>query len=315
MHLGEITWRKMEFISLDPLSKDIRDLAGSNWTLVLPAVTVGNVGQLAVDLVLTNASCVHVGRLRAPAVLPVAGAASPPPVHRSPLLSALELYVVSGGPDSIVLLQQRSPIAPGRAREHAQALLDWAIQAGCSQILVLASANAAGRRDAQLRIAPSSVSARLRVAGSTFAFEGEGLAARTRNDLQWKSVEGPDPRGWVAESQAVIDDDQQRGFPAFLPTSRPGAFVHSILECSEATNFPTTALLIFVHEGDNTGDAVVMASAALVLLGLQLGRRAETTDRVADGAEEDPVMRACSLWDVPPLWKTLFAPPPPRGLY
>jgi proteasome assembly chaperone 2 len=311
----------MNFISLSPQSKDLKTLAGPAWTLVLPAVTIGNVGQLAVDLFLTNCLCNHIGRLRAPAVLPVVGAAISPPAHRSSVLSAIEVYVVEGASVPIVLLQQRAPIAPGLALEHAQAILDWAMEAGCTQILVLASANAAGRRDAQLRTSSNSVSSRLRIAATTAAFERENMAARARDEFGWKAVEGPDSRGWAAEGDNTIDEDRIQGtgaFPAFLPTSRRGAFVRSILECSDAKKIPTTSLLIFVHEGDNSGDAIVMASAASVLLGLRINAPVSTSEahpaRASEG-QNDPVLQACHLWQVPPLWKMLFAPPPPRGLY
>jgi hypothetical protein len=77
---------------------------------------------------------------------------------------------------------------------------------------------------------------------------------------------------------------------------------------------------LFAHEGDNTGDAGIMASAAALLLDLNF----QHTDGSTNGAlgssvpavpDSNALLKVLRHWKVPPVWTKLFAPPPPRGLY
>jgi hypothetical protein len=262
------------------------------WTLIVPAVTVGNVGQLAVDLLLTIPSATHIGRLHASDLLPVVCPAPAAPAHRTALVSALELYALS---PTLLLLQQRSPPAPARAPAYAAALASWARAVGCDRIVVLASANAAGRRDAQLLSSLTlSPTARVRYAATTAARAPGGLAADARSRCNFAPMEGvmrtdDEDAGWspgASGDDTKVEADVVDGkgkVPAFLPTIRRGAFVRSMLELCESANADSKdvpaeliALLLFVHEGDNSDDACVMASAVAHLLGIDVSRSGDS---------------------------------------
>lgn len=312
----------MEFISSEGTDKAGPAFPDHAWTLLLPAVTVGNVGQLALDLLLSNLPCCHLGHLRAPAVLPMVGCAPAIPHHTVSVITAMEVYRLSDSSTPAVFVQQRAPVARGRAQEHAQAIIDWALSAGCSQILLLASANAAGRKDSQLRVDMhrQSLSTRLRFAATTAALDEGQLAARIREEHKWSLLENQDVRGWTPGDTEIAEQDRIHGMDrlaAFLPTSRKGAFVRCILSYCERKAVPLTTLLLFVHEGDNSIDACVLASAAALLVRIdanfQNSPSSSRANEDADVSNLDPLSRLMSRWKIPEAWLQNTAPP--VGLY
>ncbi|CAI5932617.1 unnamed protein product [Closterium sp. NIES-64] len=160
-----------------------RPFAGS--TLLLPSVSVGNVGQLTVDLLLETLlqkqhqqkqqeqqqsqgsySIARVGWLEEPNVLPCAGndpysvggrgAGGMGFSGPGSLTTAMEvIHAVpksqSTSPpfaDAFTIIQQRSPVALGRMEEFSRNLATWAASQAFSRVVVLSGA------DAQRRLAP-----------------------------------------------------------------------------------------------------------------------------------------------------------------
>lgn len=307
----------------------------ATWTFLLPAVTVGNIGQLAVDLLLSSTCSQHVGRLAAPATLPFAAPAPSTPQHLSPIVTTVELYTVPTESGKVIVAQQRAPLAPGRAAEHAQALVAWARSAGCTEIVLLGSANAAGRRDQQIR-SEESPSARIRFA-ATQALMSHKLGERVR-ERGWKPVDGEmSGLGWIAgdDGLSVADDNRVDGSertPSFLPTARKGSFTREVLQHCTEVDFPVATIILFAFEGDNSSDARVMASALSVLLGVDvIGSSAELSirdlpmdalnvadrgrgdDALRDSYANDPLSAFMGKWKEPPVWQHSVDPPP--GLY
>ncbi len=95
-----------------------------------PAVTIGNVGQLAVDLLISTAQLPLVGYLESRHVLPCFGldafTAGGGPA------TALELYLDAAR--GVLVLQQRAPAVTGCQRRFAEELLDWVQQAGLRKV-------------------------------------------------------------------------------------------------------------------------------------------------------------------------------------
>lgn len=315
--------RGMEYFPVPSLDGEpVRDL-GSDWTLLLPAVTVGNVGQLAVDLLLTSVQCRHIGRLRAPSLLPLAGSPPAPPAHKARIITPMEVYAITdpapaqAAARTVYLVQQRTPPARGRAGEHARSVADWARAAGCREIVLLGSANAAGRREAQLREAADGarLARGLRIAATTPALAPEMLGERARGAMAWRVMEGvgSDPRGWTPDCDEAVEEDRVSGtgaVAAFSPLVRRGGFVRTLLETCEKLDVALTVLMLFVHEGDNTQDACVLASAVASLLTLPL---AETGANGKPEELEDPLVGYITRWRIPPSWQQASAPP--LGLY
>jgi proteasome assembly chaperone 2 len=320
-----------------PLSHDCSSVQqaadGCAWTFILPAVTVGNVGQLAVDLLLSSTDARHIGRLAAPATLPFAASAPAVPAHLSAIVTTIELYAVRTTRGAVIVAQQRAPVARGRAAEHALELIAWARMSGCGKIVVLGSANAAGRRDLQI-CAGDSPSARMRFAATQALMEclmGERLLG-----FGWSRVDGRDDGlGWSPGESGLSSAEEERldgtgKLPAFLPTTRKGSFIREVLQACNDSAYPLVALLMFVHEGDNSGDAQVMASAASVLLDIVVeagtdegsnvsktsygvGEERRGNELIAGMPQADPLSAYMQRWKVPSIWHEVMDPP--RGLY
>jgi predicted ATP-grasp superfamily ATP-dependent carboligase len=109
-------------------------------TLVLPAVSTGNVGQLAVDLLvnsgLAQGSIQRHGFLRSPHVLPIVGAGAYSTDTPGKICVNLEVFAGK----SAVFLQQRAPVIPGREQAYAQSICEWASSAGFARVVVLGGA-------------------------------------------------------------------------------------------------------------------------------------------------------------------------------
>lgn len=102
-------------------------------TLLLPAVTVGNVGQLAIDLLVqSTVGSRRIGSLQSATVVPVTGGcafSSADGALHGPARE-LELYVVDGK----LVLQQRAPALPGCQRRFARELADWIESKGIEKV-------------------------------------------------------------------------------------------------------------------------------------------------------------------------------------
>ena len=96
-----------------------------------PAVTIGNVGQLAADLLISTAQLPLVGRLESRHVLPCFGLDA----FRSGggPSTGLELYL--DAPRGVLVLQQRAPAVTGCQRRFAEELLEWTQKAGLQKVV------------------------------------------------------------------------------------------------------------------------------------------------------------------------------------
>ena len=79
-------------------------------TLVLPAVSTANVGQLAVDLLISTLALPRVAYLEHDAVLPCVGN-DPYVAPCGNVATSMELYADAS--KALVVMQQRAPVTPG----------------------------------------------------------------------------------------------------------------------------------------------------------------------------------------------------------
>ena len=93
-------------------------------------MTIGNVGQLAADLLISTAQLPLVGYLESAHVLPCFG---------------LDAFISSGGPTTalelfldarrrVLVLQQRSPVVTGCQRRFVEELFAWIAQTGLAKV-------------------------------------------------------------------------------------------------------------------------------------------------------------------------------------
>lgn len=262
--------------------------------LVLPALSIGNVGQLAVDLLVSTLRAERIGFLDDPNVLPCVGNDAYGPVPSGELALPLEAY--DSPSNAATLVQQRSPVVKGMMIEFAKNLADFAVSSGKKHIVVLSSLDF-GRWQ---RIDTSSGLQTYYLSSSS----SDGSDDQCEQ-FGWKRLPefNPDQRCWkYLSTLAEGSNAAQEGLPAeddleeddYYP-SLPFAALFSFFK---AKGLKVTCLLCYCSEGDNMSDAFHLAEAALKLLGVR---------RNSSGHGGD--------WIIPYSWKTLYGPPPDISIF
>lgn len=101
--------------------------------LLLPVVSVGNVGQLAADLIINTCQLQRTARLQDDALLPAVGHKGF--AHVEGLTTAMELYQQQqGSSGKVAVVQQRAPAAPGTQDAFAQRLAAFVKQSGAKEV-------------------------------------------------------------------------------------------------------------------------------------------------------------------------------------
>eukprot|EP00096_Caligus_rogercresseyi_P007066 TRINITY_DN243_c0_g1_i1.p1 TRINITY_DN243_c0_g1~~TRINITY_DN243_c0_g1_i1.p1 ORF type:complete len:248 (-),score=59.13 TRINITY_DN243_c0_g1_i1:17-760(-) len=197
--------------------------------LVLPSlVSIGNVGQLAMDLLLSGMKPKKIGSLRHDALLPIVGADE----AENSLFTAAEVFLKG----KFVLLQLRSAILKGHRKEWVRDLLAWVKSMGKFKgIICLSSIDAHERTDGQIR------EGNFRYLSSTT--ENEDLVA-----LNWQSLELKDNFPSLPVSKALTDEDR-----LYIPG---GGFSKELYKQCKEEGISLHVLFTFSSEGDNVQDAI-----------------------------------------------------------
>lgn len=205
---------------------DHRNLAG--YTLILPSVSVGNVGQLAVDLLITNLTTEKIGIIHHPAIYPLVGGDPYDPDSNNVITSA-DLHLVSQL--SLVIMQIRAPLIKGERENLLTELAAWCKSVGIQDLVMLASCNAYERWQYN------------QITGSQLRY----LTSKApQKDIEMLKSIGS------SELEERIDDFGNKH--RFL--SGAGFVKHFMDVC----DLPVIALFKFVDEGDNTQDAVALVN-------------------------------------------------------
>ena len=210
---------------------ELPDMRG--WTLVVSSVSVGNVGQLAMDVILAT---LHgsgllslVSQVSHPMVIPMAG--SDPIVRDSTQLStAMQLYTCSQS--KLALLQLRSGLMPGSSGQWCADLVSWAHGAGVTRLVTLTSSLAHERQECQLT-------------GSPFRYLATGSVSVPQGFIRLE------PRQTV--HGLPVDNSQQE---LYLPGSGIALDLYHLLS---KDNMELIILSKFTEEGDNTRDGLELA--------------------------------------------------------
>ncbi|WCJ33826.1 Proteasome assembly chaperone 2 [Euphorbia peplus] len=263
-------------------------------TLILPALSIGNVGQLGVDLLVSSTKAERIGYLDDPYVLPSVGNDAYGPLPSGDLVLPLEAY--DSPANSLSLVQQRSPVVKGMMVEFAKNLANFAVATGKKHVIVL-SALDFGR----LQRIDTSSGMQTYYLSST---NDDGSDDHCEQ-LGWKKLKeyNPSQRSWeylttLAEGKAVEEDTfedelEEEDYYASLPFA-------ALFSCLKAKGLKVTCLLCYCSEGDNISDAFHLAEAASKLSGF-------STDHF-HGDEN-------SKWVIPYSWKTVYGPPPDMSIF
>ncbi|KAJ0880716.1 putative proteasome assembly chaperone 2 [Helianthus annuus] len=235
-------------------------------TLILPALSIGNVGQLAVDLLIASTKAERVGYLDDPNVLPCVGNDAYAPAPQGDLALPLEAY--ESPSSALTLIQQRSPVVKGMMVEFAKNLANFAVASGKKHVVILSSLDFGRWQTVDMSSGlPIHYLSNTNVDGADDKCE----------KLGWKKMKEYDPNQklWkylntLAEGNANEDDisalEDDLGEEDYYP-SLPFAAMFS---CFKAKGLKVTCLLCYCSEGDNIPDAFHLAEAACNLVGLTL---------------------------------------------
>ncbi|ONH91369.1 hypothetical protein PRUPE_8G110200 [Prunus persica] len=238
---------------------------GDSSTLILPALSIGNVGQLAVDLLVASTRAERIGYLDTPYVLPCVGNDAYGPVPNGELALPLEAYDSSA--NAMTLIQQRSPVVKGRMIEFAKKLADYVAASGKKHVVVLSSLDF-GRWQ---RVDMSSGLQTLYLSSTN----SDGTDDYCEQ-LGWKKLQEykPTQKAWkylsaLAEGNAIPEsilpfegelEEEEYYYPS-LPFA-------ALFSCLKAKGLKVTCLFCYCSEGDNIPDAFHLAEATCKLLDL-----------------------------------------------
>ncbi|XP_047341775.1 proteasome assembly chaperone 2 [Impatiens glandulifera] len=276
-----------------------KTLPGDSSSLILPALSIGNVGQLAVDLLISSTRAARIGYLDDPNVLPCVG--NDPYSPDSPGLLTLPLEAYTTSSNALTLVQQRSPIKKGMMVEFSKNLADFAVATGKKHVVVLSSLDF-------VRWQKVDMSSGLQIYYLSSASEdGRDEECERRG---WKRLieYSPDGKGWkylrsiAAEKGGVdsLDEDEMEEEDYYYP-SLPFA---ALFSCLKAKGVKVSCLMCYCSEGDNIQEAFQLAEAACSLMGVNPDSSGSSDDAV-EGEK----------WVIPHSWKTVYGPPPDMSMF
>nr|BAL70292.1 similar to proteasome assembly chaperone 2-like [Nasonia vitripennis] [Meteorus pulchricornis] len=211
--------------------KLIENIDLSGCTLIIPAVAVGNVGQLAVDLLITSTKMKRIGHVISSCFIPILGA-DPYVKDSTELCTASDVY--HSAEKKIVAIQIRSPSVKG-LQKFFNDLKDFIHIEKISKVIILTSGWAHTRTDAQLRSEP------LRYLTSPSIEKEYGKLFDELNWIKLESTKNP------------FDDSDCLEIPG-------GGFAMKLHHYLTINQIPPGVILKFCSEGDNVPDAVALTT-------------------------------------------------------
>eukprot|EP00249_Psilotum_nudum_P010832 c22798_g1_i1 orf=199-1044(+) len=263
-------------------------------TLILPSLCIGNVGQLAVDLLISSLQVEKVGFLDDPHVLPCVGNDPFGPEANGELTVALEVFE---DPDhNLRIVQQRSPVVKGAMLKFAKNLALWAYNSGIKEVVILSGLDS-GKASRHAIERPQ-----IHYISST---NDDGTDEECIH-LGWRNLEqfSPSDDAWKQLESLSLKERVEDGEPFQVPLSDeayfPGMPFASLFSCCKAQGMKVTCILCFCSEGDNVPDAFFLAEAVSNML--HLPYRGTYGERL-------------SKWVAPLSWGTVYGPPPDQCIF
>ncbi|XP_071378215.1 proteasome assembly chaperone 2 [Centroberyx affinis] len=261
------------FIATESTQPSFKD-----FTLIMPAVAVGNVGQLAADLIVSTLNMSRAGYIHTDCLIPMAGN-NPYTTCREDaeeLHTAAEVYTAAE--IKVAVLQIRTPIVQTKSKKFRKLLVSWIKASGFSRTVVLSSSHAYQRDDQQLQGAPL----RYLVTPTLLKVSGDAL-----KELGWREMER------VSAFPGLTDGSAEPRL--YIPG---GGITKGLFTDSCAEDLPLAVVLLFCSEGDNIPDAFTLVNHLNDWLHLQ--------DKPSQGPNK---------WKIPTSWRLLFGSGIPPALF
>ena len=243
------------------LPEDIESLP----IVIIPSVSVGNVGQLAIDLLVEASHSREqdlprlCGVVHHPLVLPCYGGypytRGGGGQNKTPMAHPIDIYYVPHTP--VFIVQQRAPAAAGCQVDFAMDLMGWLATGGVKDVWIVGGLDATLRRDEDI----GSGEGQLRyVMAAPGAESCDGIESR----LQSHGLRG----------LCGTDEENSRHWKGIWERER----VHmpwALLDAARDAGLHAVGVFKFVLEGDNTADAQIMAKAVIDVVMSSDGTRQE----------------------------------------
>jgi len=222
----------------------------ADYTLFFPSVSVGNVGQLALDVLLSNVGSPEpqkIGRIFHPGIEAVVGT-DPCESNGDSSRMVTSCEVFSIPEKKYVIVHFHSPVTMKRRAEFVTFFCDWIKRQNFKQVVCFSSIFAADRNDQQL-------------AGVPFRFiatsKCDAQLVTELEKLEWEKLER---RQFPAP--AVIDECARGGGDDGILYLPGGGITLRMFEECQDKDIPFLSLIMFASEGDNTPEALTMFEAA-----------------------------------------------------
>nr|CAB3265253.1 proteasome assembly chaperone 2-like [Phallusia mammillata] len=201
----------------------------TNSTLVVPAISVGNVGQLACDLLIHNLNLQKIGYFCVELFLPLVANNPFYTSNKNENSLSLSTEVYHSSTQQITVIQLRSPLVKGKRQTFCEALTQWFKALHFKELITLSSLHAFERSDSQLL-------------GQPFRYlQSSACDPEKFVEFGWSQLEQRN----VGHGDRVL----------FMPG---GGFTKQLYKMCSEENIPNVVLLTFCSEGDNIPEAVTL---------------------------------------------------------
>ncbi|XP_029370406.1 proteasome assembly chaperone 2 [Echeneis naucrates] len=249
-----------------------------DFTLVMPAVAVGNVGQLAVDLIVSTLNMKRVGYIHTDCLIPMAGN-NPYATCKEDAKALHTPAEVYTAPElKLAVFQIRAPIIQAKSKKFRQMVVSWIKASKFSRTIILSSSHAYQRDDRQLE----GTTLRFLVTPSLLKTSADAL-----KELGWKEMER------VSAFPGLTDANTEPRLCIPGGGITKGLYQDSCLE-----GLSLAVLLLFCSEGDNIPDAFTLVNHLNDWLHLL-----------------DNPGQESSKWKIPTSWSLLFGSGIPPALF
>jgi len=220
-------------------------------TIIVPVVSVANIAQLAVDLLIASLGLKRIGILDASYLIPVVGARDDgEPGFTTPL----EIYGKDGL--DVVVIQQRSPAMKAFKQDFVNFLFAFIRDYKLGAMLLLAGVDLSNRSDAQM-------------SSPTYKFIPKPAPQVDSTPLA--NISNLPTYSFAPGQHISGEEEPSKMDIPFIPGGGLTRRLLSSLSSSESpiAKIPTACVLQFVLEGDNRGDAIYFARAVAELLSVE----------------------------------------------
>jgi len=213
------------FVAMDHIKTDV-PISSEPSTLFIPALSIGNVPQLVLDLFATSLSLQHICHIDSDLLLPLCGYDTYTPPHTGVLCTPAELFRGS----STALLQLRTPPVPSLARLWCQSLSQWVKERVGAVRVVLLVTIPSSRATGHARDLPRLI---------TNEAWGELKPCDEKSSAPWEPLSG-----------SPMEED----------VLSEGSVVAQLYKELGKVGIPAMIVSMYCAEGDNVPDAITMAS-------------------------------------------------------